>query len=233
LTNRPGFTDLWRLNIASLKRERLIANAGGVISQKPQPSPDGKSIAFFRGQTLMLAGADGQGEHILWDAGNPAHWPEMAWSPDSSQILVPAYSNGPLVLNLLTLATRQVRPLVPWRGRFLSMVWPSWSSGPFLCGFVLPPGLTGDTQPESQIWHLSLPQEEWTQVTKESPGYLRIFGAGADGYSLVAQRRAPRPGLWELFVDFLATNGPDQHGSGFAVAPPAGFQPTVVLMLKK
>jgi Tol biopolymer transport system component len=181
LTDRAGITDLWRLDIDTRKQKRLIENAGGVITAMPQPSPDGKSIAFFRGKTLMLAATDGQSERVLWQDGEATKWPGVTWSPDSSQILAPAFSGGFLKLNLLTVATGQAQRLPPVRGRILSMIWPSWSSGPFLCGFVLPSGMNGDFLPVRQIWHLSLPQNELTQVTTDPLGYSKIFGAGTGG----------------------------------------------------
>jgi hypothetical protein len=36
-----------------------------------------------------------------------------------------------------------------------------------------------------------------------------------------------------MTVDFLATLGPGQRGFGSGIPPPAGFQPTVLLTLKK
>ena len=233
MTDQPGVTDLWRLDPISRKQKRLIENAGGVITAMPQPSPDGRSIAFFRGKSLMVATADGQGERTLWENSEATKWPDVAWSPDNSQILAPAYSQGLLKLNLVTVATGQVRPLAPWRGRIISMVWPSWSSGPFLCALVLSAGGSEDSVPVRQIWHLTLPQDERIQVTTDRLGYSKIFGAGTSGYSLVVQRVPPRPGLWEQAMDFLATLGPGQHGFGYAIQPPDGFQPTVLLTLKK
>ena len=85
-TDQPGVNDLWRLDSTTLQKERLIQNAGGVTTPAPQPSPDGKSIAFFRRQVLMLADADGRNERVLCDHCDP--WRCMVWSPDSSQILI-------------------------------------------------------------------------------------------------------------------------------------------------
>jgi dipeptidyl aminopeptidase/acylaminoacyl peptidase len=233
LTNRPGIADLWRLDLASRRTTRLIENAGGVVTSPPKPSPDGKSIAFFRGKTLLLATADRQSERVLWQDGESTKWPDVVWSPDGSQILVPALSQGLLKLNLVTVTTGQVRPLKPWRGRIISIVWPSWSSGPFLCASALSARWNEDSVPVRQIWHLTLPQDERIPVTADPVGYSKIFGAGASGYSLVVQRNPPRASLWELTVDFLATLGPGQHGFGTGIPPPAGFQPTVLLILRK
>jgi hypothetical protein len=119
--------------------------------------------------------------------------------------------------------------LTPWQGAATSIVWPAWSSGPFLCVRPIDPRRRNGPPPTAQIWQLNLPQrqadkEERTQLTREPANYFRILGAGADGYSLVAQRFLPPPGVWDSIVNFFAN----------ALAPQGRFQASLVtLTLKK
>ena len=132
--DRVGIGNLWRLDIASRKTGLLIKNTGPV---SVSPSPDGKSVAFYRGNNLILAGTDGKSERVVCDHCMASQY-DLVWSPDSSQIVF-LYGNpdqGVASLSLLTLANGQVTPLRPWKGFINSIVWPSWSSGPLLCVHV-------------------------------------------------------------------------------------------------
>jgi hypothetical protein len=233
-TERPGINDLWRLDLTTHQQELLIKNAGGVTTPTPQPSPDGKSIAFVRRQALMVAGADGRNERFLYD--HVETWRSMVWSPDSSQILISwglPFGTGITKLSLVTASTGLVTPLAPWKGLVGSVVWPSWSSGPFLSVEDYDPVaarrfynpwdilLHGVPSTNSQIWHLRLPQEQRTQLTQGPASYSGIFGAGPDSYSLVVRRLAPTPGRW----DFIAYE--------LGVATQREVPRTVVLELRK
>jgi hypothetical protein len=191
--------DLWRVGIESHKKELLIKNAGGVSTPTPLPSPDGKSLAFWRNRTLLLAGADGRNERVLCQ-GCDAMWYGMVWSPDSSQILLITgpnpYGTGVTTLQLLTAATGQVRNLTPWQGVVTSIVWPAWGSGLFL-SLLQPDGGAGH---DGRIWHLRLPNEERTQVTFAPASYFGILGATADSFSLVAGRMPPLPAQWDRLL---------------------------------
>jgi hypothetical protein len=226
LADRPGITDLWQLDLSTLKTKLLIKNAGGVTTARPQPSPDGKSIAFYRGSTLMLASADGQNERVLWERQDRWWGFVMVWSPDSTQILVPTdrqSSKGLEDLNLVTVSTRQVRHLAPWRHPILSIVWPSWGSGAFLSVMQPAPAFLSGRD-VGQIWHLRLPQDERTQVTDDSANYRSIFGGGANPYSLIAQRVDTRPEAWQIFRELLTT---------LSMQPSFSPAHTVMLTLRK
>jgi len=232
--DRPEFNDLWRLDIASLKKECLIKNARGVTIVKPKPSPDGKSIAFYRGPVMMLAGADGQNERILCEHCDPSYR-EMVWAPDSTQLLlIPKYQADDPRLRLLTVASGQTRPLAAVDSNLVtSIVWPSWSSGPFVGVLVLQHTLGGGNRLQGgQIWHLSLAANgELTQLTRDAETiYFRLFGVGADGYSLIVQRLPPQPSGWDDFLGFFAKFGLTTPAPQ---AYPKGWPTTVILTLKK
>jgi dipeptidyl aminopeptidase/acylaminoacyl peptidase len=217
-SDQPWVWDLWQLEIASGKQKRLIKNAGTISVPRPQVSPDGKSIAFYRGHTLLLAGADGQNERMLSELVDQQG--SMAWSPDSSQILVSTFSGynagDRSQLKLLTVSTGQVKTLAPWQGSISSIVWPAWGSGAFLCT-LLPGPSRVFRETIVQIWHLSLPGEERTLVTGDTPDYLKVFGAGPDRNSLVVQQIQPPPDPWTMFTNMLASRlrlGVPQYAQG-------------------
>jgi hypothetical protein len=209
--DQPWITNLWRMEVATLKKEVLIKNAGGVTARSPQPSPDDKSIAFYRGEKLMLSGADGQNERVLLERDTSRF---LVWSPDSSQILLSTK------WTLLTVASGQARTLAPVNGNVTSIAWPSWSSGPFVCVFER----RAESRPTTgKIWHLSLPSGELTEVTHGPSSYVEIFGAAASGYSLVAQRLPQQASGWNLLDSVFAMFG----------SKPNRFEHTVILTLKK
>jgi hypothetical protein len=216
----PGNNDLWRMDAEGHKKELLIKKAGGVSNSKPRPSPDGKSLAFFRGQALLTADTDGRNERVVCEHCDPG-WLNMTWSPDSSQILMVAgpnpYVTGFTKLNLVTIATGQVKALAQWKGVVTSFVWPSWSSGPFLTVQAYDPAqqrsvgfwevmFRGVPDRDCPVWHLRLPQEERSQVSREHASYNMLLGAGADGHSLVAIKMPQGPSHWDLISSMFGAS---------------------------
>ncbi len=221
-----GKNDLWRLRIATLKKELVIKDAGGVFNANPSPSPDGKSIAFYRDKVLMLVRADGANQRVLCDHCDPSRI-DMAWSPDSSQIV--SVPRATMVADrksfLVNVATGETKSLQPPKGYVMSMSWPSWSSGPFLCLSVVTRGENGKYKQQGiPIFYLALPQEAWTQITPDPAYYIRIFGSGSEPNTLIAQRMQPPPSGWDF-----ALNALDKMGLPLR----AEFQPTVLLTLRK
>jgi Tol biopolymer transport system component len=233
-TDQAFIFDLWRLDTLTLKKKLLIKNAAPISMPKPTPSPDGKSIAFYRGKTLMLARADGQDERVLLEPGHlDGEQRVLVWSPDSSQMILVTASpvpGGLQKLVLLTISSGQIKPLTQWRGAIISVVWPSWGSGLFLSGggqSLTWPGFTHDVW---HIWHLSLPTlegEELTQVTSAPANYFKIVGAAANGDTLVVERFPPPPDGWNMLLSVLSRR------LGLGVNEPSNFQPTVLLTLKR
>jgi hypothetical protein len=228
---QAGVLDLWRVETASSNKELVIKSAAKPYSGRPTVSPDGRSIVFHRDAALMIATVDGKNERVLLERG-VSPMGDLTWSPDSTQILGIVYSSNQWGLSLLTVSTGQVKPLAPWKGVIAWIAWPSWSSGPFLCFWPID-AATRATQsanhdighPNYQIWHLRLPQEEHTQVTHETVGSFILFGAGAEGHSLVVAR-AFEPTRWNYLTTLLSIWG--------AHVPNASdFQTTLLLTLKK
>jgi hypothetical protein len=224
--DRAFIFDLWRLDALTLNKKLSIKNAAPLSMPRPNPSPDSKSIAFYRGKTLMLARADGQDERVLLEPGHLNGEPRLlVWSPDNSQMtLVSAFNvpGGFEKLDILTVSTGQVKPLAKWKGSITSIIWPSWGSGVFLSGGQTVPWL-GFTRDVWQIWHLRLPtleNEERTQVTAAPANYWKIVGAGADGATLVVQRFPPPPNGWDMLRSMLS-----KGSASVCLNPPASSLP--------
>jgi hypothetical protein len=120
-------------------------------------------------------------------------------------------------LDLVNATTGVKRRLAPWKGAVSSIIWPSWASGVFLCVLEPDEGAGHD----GRIWHLRLPSEERTQVTREPTSYYGILGAGPDAYSLVVGHMPPLPGQWDHLLEW------------FGVPYNPNVPHTVVLSLKK
>jgi len=228
--DKREFNDLWQVDIASLKKQCVIKNVRGAgAAAKPSPSPDGKRVAFYRGPVLMLADSDGQNERVLCERCTPVYR-DLVWSPDNSQILlVPEFQESDTKMRLLNVASGRARTLTAFDAKFVtSIVWPSWSSGPLLTEMVLQGDLRIRT---SQVWQLRVPQngekDERVLVTRDPDAvYIRIWGVGSDGYSLVIQKYPPQPTGWDDFVHFFERFGLPQ-------VYPKGQVTTVLLTLKK
>jgi hypothetical protein len=122
----------------------------------------------------------------------------------------------------------------PWNGGIGSIIWPSWSSGPFLSFWQIDAAARAAMSakhemghPNYQIWHLRLPQEERTQLTHEPVGSFILFGAGPDGHSLVAARALEPTVRWNfLLTTLLLTWGAHMPNH-------SDFQTTLLLTLRK
>jgi hypothetical protein len=220
-TDKPGINDYWRIDIANRRKELVIKNAGGVTSASPQPSPDGKSIVFYRGSALMLADTAGGHERLVCEKCGTGRF--LVWSPDSSRILLatgfdPARGTR---LSLLTVATSQLKVLGAVDGIANSMVWPSWGSGFFVCSWQYS---RAQQTVARKIWYLNLPGGQPTLVTKGPSNYSALLGATADS-GLVAQR-LPAASGWDFFGRLSEVVGLSE------TKPPSG-PATVILTLKK
>ena len=125
--DQAWINNLWRVEVSSLKRELLIENAGTA----PSPSPDDQSIAFYRGQKLMLVGRDGGNERVLLERDLSRF---LVWAPDSAQILLSAN------WTVLTVASGQVKNTIPGeRQRHVHLLAELEFPVPFCVSLSVPP----------------------------------------------------------------------------------------------
>ena len=87
-------TDLYKVDLRTLRRTRLTTNPG--FDHSPQWSPDGRRIAFVSerdgNSELYLLNADGSRLRRLTRDPNPDE--AFAWSPDGTRLVYVAYRDG-------------------------------------------------------------------------------------------------------------------------------------------
>lgn len=162
-------------------------------------SPDGKQFAFLRPfpeqkeYALMIADADGKNERRLVARQRPTHFNgHPAWSPDGQTILCPAVNTeGGFHYELLAVSVAD-RTMTPIR----SQHWQNIDNAAWLPdgrGVLLV--AQSESSPATQIWQVSIPGGEASQITGDTNIYGSI-GLTADGRFLVASKIAQESLLW-------------------------------------
>lgn len=160
---------------------------------------DGKHFAFVRSlnsdeMALMIANADGSGEHVLATRRKPVFLGEPAWSPDGNLI---ACTSGVLAKNrhmsvtAFDVTTGEERRITDqnWDEFSGRMVWLPDGSG-------LIASVTDGT--EQQVWQIPYPPGEAHKVTSDPNYNYGDFALTADGKSLVTIQSALRSAVWLL-----------------------------------
>ncbi|GEM_PF-3355374 len=240
--------NLWRLDLKTHAAVCAIKNVSVASRNLPLLSPDGEKIAFQRGREMMLADADGSNQRPWCENCSFSPY-SLAWSPESSRVLfttfiaqavsAPGKNSGPVMrVRVFDFRTGQTKELGSWNGIIPSIVWPAWDknaekngdNGVFLC--LWSPNTSamhswknllthGEPRVLSPIWHLNIASGERTQVTQPPGSYLRMFGAGPDAFSLVADRSPEPITAWDAITNV------------FGVDMPSRAPTTVMLTLKK
>jgi Tol biopolymer transport system component len=118
-SDRGGSRAFWTLDLADRTLTRVTAGKDEGFSFAKW-SPDGRQIAFGRGERIWIQSLGGLTARDTGVRGMTA-----GWSPDGSKI---AFSSGPDFLHqeirLMPAAGGQPKPLTAWGGY---ATWPSWS----------------------------------------------------------------------------------------------------------
>ncbi len=212
---KPWIHDLWRVAVNAGTTGLLIQHVSG----RPALTPDGRSVAFTREDAIMLSGVDGKNEKVVCSPCK-AGW-DLTWSPDGSQLLIPQWTmlaNKQVKsrLVLMDVKTGRTTELASLDG-LVGISGVSWTSAGVLLAY------SGRNDDASQIWHMSVPSGDRTQVTRDPTGYDQLIGATPDGLSVVAVRQIPPLGYWQRAIALFFGKEPGVDG-------PHG---TVMLHLRK
>ncbi|MEK6336860.1 MAG: protein kinase [Acidobacteriota bacterium] len=170
----------------------------------PTFSPDGKRMAFVRGQPqkgevlLMIANADGSGEQTFasykLSKFNTTVWPAPSWSPDGETIAFAHRTpeGDGKGTNVVTIRVKDgVEKQITSRGWSLIAVlaWLADGSG------LIMTAADAESGPSRQIWHVSYPGGEARRVTNDTNNYLGV-NLTADSSALVAVQSEQTSNLW-------------------------------------
>lgn len=194
----------------------------GDVDGKVTFSPDGKMIAFVRGEkSLMLADSKGGSQSVkaTYDEGETPI--RVSWSPDGKTIMSSVYSS---VKTEHYLAEVSVDGGV--EKRFSTLSWLNINGLAWLAdgsGIIL-----AARDPEtkfSQMWSVSYPGGEPHRITNDFSTYLDL-GLTADNKSLIAIKRERLFNIWtsrdekaESTKKITDEEGRDEGTSGVAWAP--------------
>ena len=192
---------LFRVPVLGGPAEKIPVEVFGGVGGPLTFSPDGRQIAFVRGQfgreaTLFVADARGGGERAVVTLRAPAVIALPAWSPDGRSVAcvygsADALEGGAPSLGVTTFRLSDGAEQRATDGRWVDVRQLSWL--PDGSGLVLS-AAERELSP-AQIWMLSLPSGEVRRVTNDLNTYL---GASltADGSALVTVQTDRVPNIW-------------------------------------
>ena len=181
--------------------KKVLSNIVGPITF----SPDGKQIAFVRGNSpegptsqLVVANADGSDVRAIATGKIAVDWFDPhgpSWSPDGKWIAVgkrrlnkSGYTTGISLYDLVGKESVHVEKLA---GNVARVIW--LANGTGLVYSATPAiGATG-----SQLWFVSYPDGEVSRITHDLNWYGQLsLGITADGSAIITIQQVPRSNLW-------------------------------------
>jgi eukaryotic-like serine/threonine-protein kinase len=186
--------DLYRASVLGGNPQLIVHD----IDTNVASSPDGKRIAFVRGENpephkirILMAGADGKDERAILkldsSEGNRA---SLSWSPNGKQIalLTSQAEAVSSVIRLVASDSGDAHVLKRFEDRELSdIVWHPNGSGLFVS--YSPPGLI-----QAQIGFVSIPAGIFHEITRDTSFYDSL-SSNADGTILSAVQRRISPSV--------------------------------------
>jgi serine/threonine protein kinase len=194
--------DLYQMPVLGGPQKKLLSNMEGGISY----SPDGKQIAFFRGEhptgeesSLMIANPDGTGGGIIASLKLPQIFPDRdripVWSPDGQTIACITGDETPGKRRMdvveVNVADGTMRTVVTREWEEINQItWLNDKSGLLILGVIKP-----STPWIRQIWHFSYPDGEARRITADLNTYSSL-SLTADAKSLVTVQENTISNLW-------------------------------------
>jgi serine/threonine protein kinase len=166
---------------------RLVGDVAGAVAF----SPDGGRFAYrrtlaSRGEDqLLVANADGSGEHVIlsrkWMAGSSGLASDPSWSARDLLCISVATQAGTKFINSILVLTPEGRAVTELRATegILSPIWTPDSSGIFFSG------AERSTRYRNQIWFQPYPKGELTRITNDLDDYTAL-SIGSDSKTLYA-----------------------------------------------
>ena len=208
--NRPT-SGLYRKPVVGGEATKI---AGNIVS-RPSLSPDGKSLAFLRGNStelesaVMIINVDGSGERKIASCKLPDLYRELAWSPKGDVIAVSAVSlagaqHGSVVT--IPVSGGAAKPLSSrtWFG-VDQLAWTGDGAGLIVSAIEQSFGAR-------QLFYVGYPGGDVRPITSDLNDYT-VVSVTADASSLVTVEREVVSTVWTAPVNASALSAPATTGS--------------------
>jgi len=207
--NRPT-SGLYRKPVLGGEATKIVGN----IASRPSLSPDGKSLAFLRGNSaelesaVMIINIDGSGERKIASCRLPDLYRELAWSPRGDVIAVTA-------INLSDARHGRVATIPVSGGEAKTLSSRTWVGVDQLAWTGDGGGLIVSAVEQSfgprQLFYVAYPNGDVRPVTTDLNDYT-VVSVAADADSLVTVERDVTTTVWTAPVNPSALSAPAVGG---------------------
>ena len=206
-----GYSDIYKMPVLGGQPQSIIHDA----DTAPALSPDGKRLAFIRGDPtklelhVVVANIDGSGEKELTSLPSITSAASLiapAWSPDGKTIVLADWRNsGERFLIAVATSDGAARTLYETRNYTGRSAWLPDGSGLLFVMAEPAPSAPG------QLWYISYPGGEVHRVTNDLTNYgLSSLGITLDAKTIAAVQTAVHEELW------VAPAGNSDHATQIA-----------------
>jgi eukaryotic-like serine/threonine-protein kinase len=206
-----GYSDIFKMPVLGGQPQAIAHDA----DSPPALSPDGKSMAFLRGEpakfqvNVVTANIDGSGEKIICTLPalvSNASMMGPAWSPDGNTlVLVNWHQSGDRYLYAVSIADGTFRPLYQTTNLTGRPVWMPDGSGLVFVMAESAPNAPG------QLWYISYPKGEVRRLTNDLTNYgLSSLAITQDAKTIAAVQSTIHTELWN------APGGNSEHATQIA-----------------